>query len=307
MARNRALRLGGVVTTFITFSLSPLHPMPVARADGEDDIIDQIISSLSAVDPTAGMGLDSWLANLDAASQGALNFDPSSWAALPDAALPTESTDLAQLYEQFIYDPQYAFEQAWINGDTFLGDLTVQWDNALNGFWGDLGGQGILIGNGADGTALDPNGGAGGLIFGDGGAGWNSTVAGEAGGEGGAAFNGNGGAGGNGFDGSDGGAGGDTAYGIAGAGGNGGTDGGTGGAGGNATGVIFGNGGAGGAGGPGSPGGAGGAGGNGAFLFGDGGNGGAGGAGGGGGIGGAGGQGGIFGEHGAQGPHGASG
>ena len=52
--------------------------MPVAKADGEDVIIDQIINSLSAVDPTAALDMSSWLSSLDAALQGAANFDPSS-------------------------------------------------------------------------------------------------------------------------------------------------------------------------------------------------------------------------------------
>ena len=46
-----------------------------------------------------------------------------------------------------------------------------------------------------------PTGGAGGLLFGDGGNGWDSTVAGDPGGNGGMAFNGDGGDGGTGYDG----------------------------------------------------------------------------------------------------------
>ncbi|MEK0688878.1 PE family protein, partial [Mycobacterium ulcerans] len=56
-----------------------------------------------------------------------------------------------------------------------------------------------LIGNGADGTAANPNGGAGGLLYGNGGNGYSSTTAEVAGGNGGAAgLIGNGGAGGGG-------------------------------------------------------------------------------------------------------------
>ncbi|MGB8790302.1 MAG: cellulase family glycosylhydrolase, partial [Mycobacterium sp.] len=80
-----------------------------------------------------------------------------------------------------------------------------------------------VIGNGAPGTEADPTGGAGGWLFGDGGAGWNSTDPGVAGGEGGAAgIIGNGGVGGEGgagADGGDGGAGG-SFLGIGGDGGN---------------------------------------------------------------------------------------
>ncbi|WP_191499878.1 PE family protein, partial [Mycobacterium simulans] len=54
-----------------------------------------------------------------------------------------------------------------------------------------------LIGDGANGTAVSPNGGAGGLLFGNGGTGFSETTAGVAGGAGGSAgLIGNGGAGG---------------------------------------------------------------------------------------------------------------
>ena len=66
-----------------------------------------------------------------------------------------------------------------------------------------------LIGNGANGTATNPNGGAGGLLYGNGGAGFSQTAPGVAGGSGGAAgLLGNGGAGGAGGAGANGGAGG---------------------------------------------------------------------------------------------------
>ena len=110
-----------------------------------------------------------------------------------------------------------------------------------------------LIGNGANGTAAAPNGQAGGLLFGNGGAGFN----GEGGNGGPAGLWGNGGAGGSG--------------GLSGTGGHGG-----------AGGLLYGNGGAGGpAAAPGWAGGAGGQGGAGGLLWGNGGPGGSGGAGGG--------------------------
>ncbi|MDQ1716904.1 MAG: hypothetical protein QOE89_857, partial [Pseudonocardiales bacterium] len=57
----------------------------------------------------------------------------------------------------------------------------------------------IFIGNGAAGTALHPDGGNAGILFGDGGAGFSPTTAGTAGGNGGSAgFFGNGGSGGTG-------------------------------------------------------------------------------------------------------------
>src|SRR5947199_7711417 len=74
----RLIGLSSAAGAFFTLSLSPLATTPVARADGEDIIIDQIINSLSAVDPTAALDMSSWLSSLDAALQGAGNFDPSS-------------------------------------------------------------------------------------------------------------------------------------------------------------------------------------------------------------------------------------
>ena len=115
-----------------------------------------------------------------------------------------------------------------------------------------------LIGNGANGTAASPNGGAGGLLYGNGGTGYSETTSGVAGGAGGAAgLLGRGGAGGAGGANGAGGAGGRGGwlFGGGGSGGQGGSSG-AGGAGGNA--VLFGNGGVGGAGGNDGGGGAGG-------------------------------------------------
>ncbi|MDP7724540.1 PecA family PE domain-processing aspartic protease [Mycobacterium sp. TY814] len=110
-----------------------------------------------------------------------------------------------------------------------------------------------LIGDGAAGTAASPNGGAGGLLWGNGGNGYSQTVAGAGGAGGSAGFFGNGGAGGTGANGGAGGAGGNGGwlFGNGGWGGTGGANGagagGTGGAGGVA--YLLGTGGNGGAGG----------------------------------------------------------
>ncbi len=78
-----------------------------------------------------------------------------------------------------------------------------------------------LIGNGADGTAANPNGGAGGLLYGNGGNGFSQTTAGLTGGTGGSAgLIGNGGNGGAGGAGANGGAGGNGGW-LYGSGGNG--------------------------------------------------------------------------------------
>ncbi len=144
-----------------------------------------------------------------------------------------------------------------------------------------------LIGNGPNGTALSPNGGAGGLLYGNGGTGYSQTASGVGGGAGGVAgLIGNGGAGGGGGANAPGGPGGHGGW-------------------------LFGNGGLGGPGGasnvPAGTGGLGGLGGA-AGLFGTGGTGGPGGAGGIGGVRGGGGGGGhggwLYGNYGVSGPGG---
>jgi endoglycosylceramidase len=130
------------------------------------------------------------------------------------AAASAETVSAAGLLQQYIYDPLHAGAESWINSS--FGERV---DHILNTVSGQF-----LIGNGADGTsALDPNGGDGGLWFGDGGNGWDSTQAGDAGGSGGDAlgFLGNGGEGGAGGAGAAGGDGGDAGslFGIGGDGG----------------------------------------------------------------------------------------
>ena len=167
---------------------------PAAHADdfGLGDLISNVISSAASAD-VGGHAVDQALA---ASTAGAETFSAT------------------ELFQQHIYDALHAGVESWINSP--FGEHV---DHAINTASGQF-----LIGNGADGTQMDPNGGAGGLWFGDGGPGWNSTVAGEAGGSGGdaAGFFGNGGEGGMGGAGAAGGDGGDAGslFGIGGDGGN---------------------------------------------------------------------------------------
>lgn len=212
------------------------------------------------------------------------------------AATETAPTGRTQQFNQTYYAQIHTVLEAWIHSP--VGHLI---DGLINTVVGSY-----AIGDGAAGTAANPNGGAGGWLFGDGGRGWSSTVAGVAGGNGGAAgMFGNGGAGGTGGAGAEGGNGGagGTFMGIGGAGGDGGAG---------SVGINFGDGGAGGDGGnaPGSQfgiAGNGGDGGDGALLV-DGADGGDGGNGGDGAIGGIGGDGGnVTGLHGSGGDGGDGG
>jgi endoglycosylceramidase len=236
---------------------------------------------------------------IGAASKGTTSGAP----ALANTATPP---NLTSLFQQVVFTPVHSLAEGWIHSD-----LGQQVDGVVNTLTGRY-----LIGDGAPGTEMHANGGAGGWLFGDGGDGWNSTEAGIAGGSGGSAgLFGVGGAGGSGGTDAAGGSGGrgGRLMGIGGSGGEGGAavdgdTGGAGGAGGRATGLLFGIGGHGGDGGDGPNGGRGGTGGTGTFYLGSGGDGGDAGTSGVGGdpvglpaLGGAGGNAGLLGSHGKAG------
>src|ERR1700761_6063485 len=236
--RSRAVGLGSSAGAFLAFGLSPLANTPMANADGLDVIIDPIINSISSslggvADPLAaldlgtvassaadaagtsdlGLGsLDSaltspsdWLAALGWSSEPAATALPAD-AVAATSALPDASTsDPAQLFNADIFQPLETVEQDWINSS--FGEFV---DNSLNTLYQDLGGQGMLIGEGANGVGggrwLAADGQAGGLLFGDGGNGATDLLG--QGGAGGAAYDGDGGDGGVGIDGGSGGDGG---------------------------------------------------------------------------------------------------
>ena len=139
---------------------------------------------------------------------------PAAAAIGPETPGATGIFDLTAIYNAFVYQPLNGLVQFWITSP--LGEL-------VNGVINTIFGRGeMLIGNGADGTALSPDGEDGGLLFGNGGDGFDGVSIGVAGGNGGdAGWWGDGGDGGAGFAGLDGGDGGDAGD-LAGIGGNGG-------------------------------------------------------------------------------------
>jgi PE family/Histidine phosphatase superfamily (branch 1) len=194
-----------------------------------------------------------FVSGLGAAAASYTGTEASILASIQQA-LGAVNTSVANGFQAGVYGPVHAAGEAYI-----ASPLGQALDPIINAPTDALFGR-DLIGNGAAGTAANPTGGAGGFLFGDGGAGFSQTAGTAAGGTGGnAGLIGTGGAGGAGF---------------AGAGGTGGVGG-----------VLMGNGGGGGAGGVMSNGGVGGQ----ALWFGNGGLGGAGGAGGANGLAGSGG------------------
>jgi hypothetical protein len=246
-ARRRVIGLGTGAGAMLAFGLSPLANPAAAHADILDTVIDPIMqqladatsaaadastastagweaawdAALSSWDPSAaaatsdlGTGsIDSWLSNLGLSSE--------SLSAASASADPTAGADSFQTFGQEL--------NSWLEANWMNTSFGEQVDSQINA-WGQLlgldgspssasadaaGASCGLVCNGADGTAADPNGGAGGLWFGNGGDGYSYTSADDPtgvamnGGDGGSAsLYGNGGDGGNGIDGGNGGDGG---------------------------------------------------------------------------------------------------
>jgi hypothetical protein len=182
--------------------LAALGFAPVAQADFEDFLTDLLDPAAwgAVFDPGYWNGLES-ASTLDLASL-------FSGDDLPGAAA---GTDFADWFQDDFYLPLHAAMQDWIESPS--GTQLDDFINPLFAFGGACG----LICNGVDGTETHVDGGNGGWIFGDGGAGWSSTEDGVAGGAG--------GTGGQGGDGGNGGTGGSADGGIGGVGGNGGNGG----------------------------------------------------------------------------------
>ncbi|WP_372508980.1 PGRS repeat-containing protein, partial [Mycolicibacter terrae] len=151
-------------------------PAAAAQADVEDLLADLF-------DPNAWGNLSDDFNSLFAAP----GWDLSGDALIGSAAGSGVAFDF--------YTPLHTALQNWITSD--FGEQAIAPINQMFApLYPDTCG---LICNGADGTEADPDGGNGGVWFGDGGDGWTSTVAGTAGGDGGhAGLFGDGGDGGDG-------------------------------------------------------------------------------------------------------------
>ncbi|MEX3771066.1 PGRS repeat-containing protein, partial [Mycolicibacterium fortuitum] len=182
-----------------------------------------------------------WAVMAWARRQSAYTVDNNTAAARNTLVAPTLNSavlDPTEIVNRWIYQPVHYGAQLWITSP--LGSAVGNTINQISGQY--------LIGNGADGTEANPDGGDGGAWIGDGGDGYDGAATGQAGGDGGdAGWFGNGGEGGDGWAGMDGGDGGDggSFMGIGGDGGNGGASfggqpAGNGGHGGDANGWFFG-------------------------------------------------------------------
>ena len=253
-ASTTANALAGIVTGLEESRALAFLPTAVITAAGGDEVsaaLSELFESYAyrhqgAVSAAAVVG-EQFIANLrdsltlyastEAAASGVLVSELSGLAL--NRLIFGLNPFTANVFQTLVYQPVHSLGQLWINSP--LGSAV---DPILNAPTEILLGR-PLIGNGAPGTAMNPTGGAGGILLGDGGNGYNSGNGG--GGAGGfAGLIGNGGTGGGGTNGHQGGVGGVGGWlmGNGGAGGRGGA-GALGGAGGQA--LLFGNGGLGGA------------------------------------------------------------
>ena len=173
MSRYRGSRfgrsIGASAAVGVAVSFGVAAP---AGAEVFDDLVDQAVAPF--VDAAAG-GVN-WDAVWSPAAWDAF-FDPAHW----DAIIAGSSGAGVMSLQQLIYTPLHAGIEGWINsaGPTPILDGLNDFSKAM--------GWGAMIADGAAGTEAHPDGGAAGWLFGDGGAGWNSTDPGGAGGAGGAA------------------------------------------------------------------------------------------------------------------------
>jgi len=212
--RRAVVGLIASVGAFLAFGMTPLAMTPSAHADEFELIIDPVINSISSIDPTPGTDLTAalgdfttssgWdpvladfssLDSLFGASSSVASVVPDTSSAASDTSSAASSADSWNTFIQ-------GLEQDWITSPS-----GTEVDNAINtmaekadpAMVGDYCG---LICNGANGLpGTGENGGDGGLLLGDGGAGGSGAPGtGEAGGNGGDSgllgYAGSGGAGG---------------------------------------------------------------------------------------------------------------
>ncbi|MGB3334869.1 MAG: hypothetical protein WBA79_18870, partial [Mycobacterium sp.] len=179
---NRLVGAGGTAAAFLAFGMAPLAAAPTARADWDFDWLDDLFTPIS--DSSSGWDSNAW----DIGSWFNASADPGS------AADTTPEFSMSLLWNALVYQPLHTSMESFIDNSANAWII-----NMVNSWAPD--GQ-MYIGNGADGTAENVNGGDGGLWFGDGGAGYSAgadedadaAIGGGVGGN--AGWFGNGGAGG---------------------------------------------------------------------------------------------------------------
>ncbi|KAA8967658.1 PGRS repeat-containing protein, partial [Mycobacterium sp.] len=189
-AHYGVLDLGVAAAAVLAAQLGPAVIAAPAKADIVDLVIGPITNALDSVADlpgSAGASVGALSTPADSLAAAMLPSVPSDRVA--DLAVPAAPIDagavaaadssLANTVVQAIYLEFYNLGRAWMSSS--IGSAV---DSVIN-FPTSALFHVDLIGNGAPGTETDPNGGAGGILFGDGGAGYSSTTPGVAIGNGG--------------------------------------------------------------------------------------------------------------------------
>ncbi|WP_036365597.1 PE family protein, partial [Mycobacterium asiaticum] len=181
-AAANAAQIGSAV---LTGNLAALAPTTALAAAGTDEVSAAIAAlfgdyagEYQAAAAQAATYHEQFVATLSASAASYASTEAAIVASIQGAAA-TLDTSLASGFQTLVYGPIHTAGNAWISSP--YGQAL---DPIINGPTSMLFGR-ALIGHGAPGTAANPNGGAGGFLFGDGGAGYSATAGVTPGGNGG--------------------------------------------------------------------------------------------------------------------------
>lgn len=147
--RKRIAGAGSAVGAFLAFGMSPLAAAPPAHADELDWVSDLLGQNLTDAFTTLG-DTASWQTIFDADSWSPLFAQlDSGWDAALVPMSAAASDPFSDLFNTLFYEPMHTSIENWINSP-----LGLQVNGAINSMFGVY-----LIGDGADGTPDNPNGG----------------------------------------------------------------------------------------------------------------------------------------------------
>jgi hypothetical protein len=106
--RRRVVGLGLTAGTFLAVGTTPWFTAPAANADEFDAILDPILNPLSSIDPTLGADVGTLVSS----------FDPTFAAdSAATSAVPAETPDFSELFNQFVCTPTHTALEDWINSN----------------------------------------------------------------------------------------------------------------------------------------------------------------------------------------------
>ncbi|WP_156452568.1 PE family protein, partial [Mycobacterium gordonae] len=172
-AASDVARIGSDVSAGNAAAVMPTTQVAVAAGDEVSAAIAALFGThareYQALAAQAASYQDQFVTALRSAASEYAGAEVGAAAWLQGSAAAVAASPVASLFQLLVYGPTHTVSQWWIN--SVFGQVL---DPILN-FPTELLLGRALIGNGAAGTAASPTGGAGGLWFGDGGAGYSPT------------------------------------------------------------------------------------------------------------------------------------